>query len=69
METCCREYDRTSLDINLKGLRDLGDNGVFLLDRLRIIHTVAAEMKRSVQKEWVFNPWMTCIHLYTYVFV
>lgn len=24
MDTCCRECDKTSLDINLKGIRDFG---------------------------------------------
>lgn len=45
METCYRECDKTSLDINLKRLRDLGENGVFLLDILRIIRVAEAEMK------------------------
>lgn len=47
METCCPECDKTSLDINLKGLRDLEDNGVFLSFLLRIIPTIAAEMEWS----------------------
>lgn len=60
METCCRECDKTSLDINLRGLGDLGHNGVFLLDVWRIKHTEAAEEGGCVPTEHSEEPWVTC---------